>query len=353
MVDKLLPLLGNPDRNVRSAAAIALGQITPQDRADTVVDKLLPLLGDLDPESGNYTYQDVRSAAAQALGQVTLEHRADAVIDKLLPLLDDEDSYAREAAARALGQISPQDRAGAVVDKLLPLLDLPNKIVQPAAAEALGKITPKDRVDTVINKLLPLLGQDLGGVNSAALEAIGRIGPGGVAASITAIQLINSREDAATGWLRASVHVATGGDDKNEGSEMLLAWMGRPAELPLDTVMDNPAQAQKVLQLLTNNWAVLSTEPRAREEAENAAMAAIEAACRTPAETSSLADFARASLAWLQDLPTEGPVHRCWTPEQKATVKSFWPISGSPAPRTKRRSKRISRARISRQSASG
>ncbi len=175
----------------------------------------------------------------------------------------------------------------------------------------------------MINKLLPLLEQDLGRVNSAALEAIGRIGPGGVATSITAIQLINSREDAATGWLRASVHVATGGDDKNEGSEMLLAWMGRPAELPLDTVMDNPAQAQKVLQLLTNNWAVLSTEPRAREEAENAAMAAIEAACRRPAETSSLADFARASLAWPQDLPTEGPVHRCWTPEQKAAVEKL------------------------------
>ncbi len=132
VVDKLLPLLGDPDRNVRSAAAQALLKLakTPKDRADTVVDKLLPLLGDLDPERGNYTYQDVRSAAAQALGQVAPEHRAHAVVYKLLPLLDDEDIYASAAAARALGQISPRDRAGAVVDKLLPLLDPPNKIVQ-------------------------------------------------------------------------------------------------------------------------------------------------------------------------------------------------------------------------------
>ena len=91
----------------------------------------------------------------------------------------------------------------------------------------------------------------------------------------------------------------------------------------MDSVADNPAAAQKVLQLLTDNWAALSSEPRAREEAENAAMAAIEAACRTPGETRSLADFARASIAWLRDLPIEGPVHRCWTPEQKRTVEAL------------------------------
>jgi hypothetical protein len=44
LVDKLLPLLGDPDRDVRSAAAQALGQITPEDGADAMVDKLLPLL---------------------------------------------------------------------------------------------------------------------------------------------------------------------------------------------------------------------------------------------------------------------------------------------------------------------
>jgi hypothetical protein len=52
-------------------------------------------------------------------------------------------------------------------------------------------------------------------------------------------------------------------------------------------------------------------------------MAAIEATCRAPTETSSLADFTRASLAWLLDLPIEGPVHRCWTPEQRRTVEAL------------------------------
>jgi hypothetical protein len=93
--------------------------------------------------------------------------------------------------------------------------------------------------------------------------------------------------------------------------------------LPLHSVADNPAQAQRVLQLLTDKWAALSSVPRAREEAENAAMAAIEAACRTPAETSSLVEFVRASVAWLRDLPIEGPVHRCWTAEQRRTVEAL------------------------------
>jgi len=324
VVDKLLPLLGDTDQNVRASAAQILGQITPRDRAGAVVDKLLPLLGDTDRQSWGNSDRDVRSTAAQALGQITPEDRGGAVVDRLLPLLSDDSSWVSAAAAQALGRITPGDRAGAVVDQLLPLLDPPNKIVQPAAAEALGKITPKDRAAAaVINKLLPLLGQELGGVRSDALQAIGQIGPGGVAAALTEIRLINSREDAATGWLRAAAHVATGADDKREGSELLLAWLGRPAALPLDSVVDNPTQAQKVLQLLTNNWAVLSNEPRAREEAENAAMATIEAACGTPAETSSLAEFARASFAWIRDLPTEGPVHRCWMPEQKPTVEKL------------------------------
>jgi hypothetical protein len=31
----------------------------------------------------------------------------------------------------------------------------------------------------------------------------------------------------------------------------------------------------------------------------------------------------RASFAWLRDLPIQGPVHRCWTPEQKHTVEKL------------------------------
>ena len=75
---------------------------------------------------------------------------------------------------------------------------------------------------------------------------------------------------------------------KKGGSELLLAWPVRPAAPPLDSVADNPVQGQKVLQLLTDKWAALSKMPRAREEAENAAMAAIGAACPAKRATSPI-----------------------------------------------------------------
>ena len=315
VIDKLTPLLGDPDWNVRSAAAEALANMATGDRAGAVIDKLTPLLGDPD--------WNVRSAAAEALGKIPPGARAGAVIDKLTPLLGDSKGNVRSVAAQTLGKIPPGDRTGAVIDKLTPLLGDPDWNVRSAAAEALGKLPPGDRADAVIVKLTPLLGDPDDNVRSAVITAIGQIGPAGVAAEVEVVRLINSARDEDTGRWRAAAHVLTGADQKHEDSELLLAWIGRPNAWPLATVSDNPVAAQRILQLLTNHWAQLSQEPRAREEAENAAMAAIEAACRTPAETSSLADFVRASLAWLQDLPTEGPVHRCWTPEQKPTVEKL------------------------------
>ena len=315
VIDKLLPLLGDQDSSVRSAAAQALGQIATGERAGAVIDKLLPLLGDQNIV--------VRSAAAQALGQIATGERAGAVIDKLLPLLGDHYISVRSAAAQALGQIATGERAGAVIDKLLPLLGDQDSSVRSAAAQALGQIATGERAGAVIDKLLPLLGDQDSSVRSAAIKSIAKMGPSGLDASVTAVRLIGSREDSATGWLRAAAHVATGADAKKGGSELLLAWVGRPAAWPTDSVAYKPAAAQKVLELLTDNWAALSSAPRSHEEAENAAVAVIDAACRTPGETSSFADFARASIAWLRDLPIEGPVHRCWTPEQKRTVEAL------------------------------
>ncbi len=315
VIDKLTPLLGDPDADVRYAAAQALGKIAPGDRAGTVIDKLTPLL--VDP-AGN-----VRSAAAWALGKLPTGEHAGAVIDKLVFLLGDGDRPEQSAAAQALGNIPLGERAGAVIDKLTPLLDDREGTVRSAAAEALGNIPLGDRAGAVIDKLTPLLGDPDSDVQYAAITAIGQIGPAGVAAEVAIIGLINSGREEDAGRWRAAAHVLTGADQRREGSELLLAWIGRPNTWPLATVTDNPAAAQRILQLLTTHWAALSKQPRAREEAENAAMAAIEAACRTPAETSGLADFARAFLAWLQHLPTEGPVHRCWTPEQKLTVEKL------------------------------
>ena len=330
VIDKLTPGLGDPEWKVRAAAAEALGKIPLGDRAGAVIDKFTSLLGD--PE------WEVRAAAAEALGKVPLGDRAGAVIDKLTPLL--RDLEVQSAAAEALGKIPLGDRAGAVIDKLTPLLAEMNETARSAAEVALGNMPLGDRADAVIERLTPVFGGsrfhdhhfECWSLNEGCssfreqivvMKAISQIGPAGVGAEAAIVRFINSdREENADQW-RATAHILTGADQKHEDSELLLAWIGRPHALPLATVADKPAAAHKVLELLTNRWAALSKEPRAREEAENAAMAAIEAACRTPAETSNFADLARASLAWLQDLPTEGPVRRCWTPAQRATVETL------------------------------
>ena len=317
VIDKLTPLLGDSKWTVVSVAAEALGNIPPGDRTGAVIDRLTTLLDETDPR--------VQAAAAQALGQLALGGRASGVTEKLLMLLDEPDGAVQSAAAEALGQITPKEHAADVVAKLLPRLTpfLLGDSQRRAVARALGQLASREGAGDGVNELLPLLSDHDSYLEQIVITAIAQIGPAGVSTSIAAIQLINSRADWDRDWLRAAAHVATGADAKKEGGELFLAWLGRPAALPLATVADNPAEAHKVLQLLTDNWAALSKEPRAREEAENAAMAAIEAACRTPAGTSSVAEFARASLAWLRDLPTEGPVHRCWTPEQKPTVEKL------------------------------
>ncbi len=315
VTDSLLPLLDNPNSSVKGAAARALGQIATGERARPAIDKLVPLLGDRDP--------DISAAAARALGQIATGERAGPVIDMLLPLLSDRDTSIVRAAAQALGQIAKSERAGPAIDKLVPLLHNTNSTVRGAAALALGQIATGNRAGPVIDELLPLLGNPNSTVRGAVAEALGRIGPGGLSAALTAVRLINSREDEVAGVLRAAAHVATGADDKKDGSELLFAWLGRPDALPLDSVGNNPAEAHRVLQLLTDNWAALSSSQRTRVEAENAAMAAIEAACQVPTETSSLAEFVRSSIAWLRDLPIEGPFHRCWTSDQRRTVEAL------------------------------
>ncbi len=312
VINKLFPLLGDPVNEVRVATVQALGQLAIGKRAGPVIEKLLPLLGD--PDS------DVRFGTAQALGQLATGDRASPVINKLLPLLGDPFSAVRVATVQALGQLAIGEHAGPVIDKLLALLREPNSAVSSVAAQALGQLATGDRAGPVIDKLLALLADPDNNVGSAAIEVIGKIGPAGLSTSVTVVRLINAGRDEDAGWLRAAAHVASGAEAK---SELLLAWLGRPASQPLESVADNPAQAHIILQLLTNNWAILSKGQRAREEAENAIMAAIEAACRTPVETSSLADFAHAAVAWLLDLPFEGPVHHCWTPEQKRTVEAL------------------------------
>jgi HEAT repeat protein len=78
VIDKLLPLLGDPIIDVRAAAVSALERLPAGDRAGNVIDKLLPLLED--------PYSAVRMAAVNAVERLPADDRADSVIDKLLLL---------------------------------------------------------------------------------------------------------------------------------------------------------------------------------------------------------------------------------------------------------------------------
>jgi HEAT repeat protein len=93
-VSALLEQLRDPDRQVRTAAAEALGEIGPA--AAEVVPRLLTLLGD--------TEADVRSLAAQALGRIG--PAAPEVKQELTNLLGDPREEVRSAAREALARLT-------------------------------------------------------------------------------------------------------------------------------------------------------------------------------------------------------------------------------------------------------
>jgi len=78
-----------------------------------------------------------------------------------------------------------------------------------------------------------------------------------------------------------------------------------------------------VLAILGKHWATIADTPGLREEAEARVMGIIYAACRTPSEADTPEQWLTAALTWLRDLPLHGPMHRCWSPEQRRTVEQF------------------------------
>jgi HEAT repeat protein len=321
--ERLLPLLNDPKEEVRASAVRGLAAIGARGADGNSLDRFLSLLNDKDNE--------VRIAAADALGEIPPGDRAGAVIDRLTPLLEDSNYAVRNSAAKALGRIPTGSRTAAVIDRLVPLLRDEN--TQDSAATALANFRATDRAEVVIRGLLPLLRNveiDVGNtkiyrvdVAKPALLGISHAGPAGIVTAASMIGLIDVRESEAAANLRAEAHIVTGADAKKEGSELLLSWLGQPAELPVESVADDPPAANKALALIANNWAAISRNQRAREEAENAVMAAIYSACRSPGETNTVADLAHAAVAWIRDLPFEGPLRHCWSPEEKATVKKL------------------------------
>jgi HEAT repeat protein len=293
VVDKLLPSLAG-DSIERTEAANALRELGRGDGAGTVIDRVLPLLANSQTKSG------VLETLA-GLGSGIPRDRVGGVIDRLLPLLDDNSNEVRAYVALDLSDMDLRSRPGSI-DKLLPLLNDAEPATRRNIAKTLGTIPLGDRPGPVIDRLVPLL-VDNHGVRAVVISTLQRVGPGGISTALAAIRLIHESSPSATGPLRAAAHIATGADAKKEGSETLLAWLGRPANLPTGTVAGDPARAHEVLQLLLRHWAGLAANTSLRSEAEEAAMTIVHAACPASAPASS--------------------TYRCWTPAQKQTVVQF------------------------------
>jgi HEAT repeat protein len=310
VIDKLLPLLGPSNTAVQSAAAQALAAIPSGDRANQVIDKLLPLLG-----SSN---GDVQAAAAQALAAIGRGGRADEVIGKLLPLLESSNGDV-QAAAQALAAIPSGARANQVIDKLLPLLESSNTEVQSAAAQALAAIPSGDRANQVIDKLLPLLESSERRLQEAAVQALAKAGPASASTAVAVLGDIHDAARAATQRVRSIAHIVTGADAKHEDSEILLSWLGRPSVLPLASIANNPIAAHAVIETFDRHWLPIAANEGLQQEAEGRVRDIVHEACLAPPETHG--QWLAAAWTWIRDLPLQGPVRRCWTPEQRSTLE--------------------------------
>jgi len=162
-VPALIQALGDSDRNVRRAAAAALGAIGDPH----AVPALIKALGDRD------LY--VRRAAAGALGAIGDPQ----AVPALIQALGDSYSDVRRVAAGALGELGDPK----AVPALIKALGDWDPYVRRAAAEALGKLgDPK-----AVPALIKALGDSSEDVRRAAAAALVKIGTPAVPALIKAL----------------------------------------------------------------------------------------------------------------------------------------------------------------------
>jgi hypothetical protein len=309
VIDNLLVLLRSSRLlSVETAVTQSLAATASGDRASLVIDKLLPLL-----ESSDW---EVRQNAVETLTAIPLGDRANQVIEKLLPL-----RRVQGAVARALGVIPPGDRTSLVIDKLLPLLGSSDWSEREAAVRALAAIPPGDRGDLVIDKLLPRLGETGNNYTEPAAQLLAKVGPGGAQIALAALAVIHDSDISETPKLRALAHIVTGADTKHEGSEVLLAWLGRPFVAPLSTIANNPIAAHEVLKTFDRYWPAIAANAGLRQEAEGRVVDVVHVACGTPVEGKSSDHGIGAALLWLCNQMLDVSMQRCWTGEQRRTLE--------------------------------
>jgi HEAT repeat protein len=167
-----LPLMRGYDRDMREAAAKAVGQVATQVELPTEV--LLALL-DLLTESDD----GVREAAAETVSQA-VKHNPTKILSTLLQLLKDPEWRMRRAAAEAVSQVATQVKLSEqawpeieVFAALIRLLKDSEWLVRRAAAKAVGQEAMKVKLSAeVLSALLPLLKDSDWHVKEAAVKAM-------------------------------------------------------------------------------------------------------------------------------------------------------------------------------------
>ena len=160
-VERLIRELQDTDSDVRSIAAVTLGEIGPE--AEDAVPILIKLLQDQDAEGF------VRANAATALGKIG--EGASKAVPALINALRDQDKYVRKDAAEALEKIGTPRTIKTVKDRyrvviplgwigsedevpaLIQALQNENKDVRVNAVVTLGEIESEDVVPVLIKAL--------------------------------------------------------------------------------------------------------------------------------------------------------------------------------------------------------
>ena len=148
----LIKTLEDEDKDVRSSAAVALGQIGDTRAFQPLIDAL---------KDGN---ENVRSSAVRALGRMGNPQAVSAIIDAL----KDEHRYVRSSAAAALGRMgNPQ-----AVQPLIDALEDEDALVCSYAVNALSQIGNAQAVKALIKALE----SEDRNVSSSVVRALGQMG---------------------------------------------------------------------------------------------------------------------------------------------------------------------------------
>ena len=200
---KYLAQLQDPDPDVRSEAAEALGQMGVAAATPEVIEALVDRL--LRDEAWV-----VRMNAAQALGRMGAAAATPEVVGALAQRLrEDEGEWVRQEAAWALGEMGEAAATPEVLEALVQALRDRNSDVRSAAAWALREMGSAAARPEVIEALIQALRDRDPDVRSAAAKALGRMGEATATQEVIQALIQRLLQDE-SGWVRREAAGALG-----------------------------------------------------------------------------------------------------------------------------------------------